>query len=153
MSPHEPYWRTNSSFSPPPSRWDFRFQSEGEGLPYGSHDGIQLYGSSTSSNSKESKNWVRGNLLFTHQYSASDSAGLFLSSPSDLSQGPQWTPPAIQEISIDDYEAPARRGNIVLWLLHLFVIGVQFQGYLYCYLNNASFLFLFGIVCIIITRK
>ncbi|XP_031248224.1 uncharacterized protein LOC116105993 isoform X2 [Pistacia vera] len=109
MGPHEPYWQTNSSFSPPPSRWDFHFQSEGEGLPYGSHDHIRLCGSSTSSKSKESKNWVRGNQLYRHQYSASDSAGLFLSSPSDLSQAPQWTPPTIQEISIDNYEAPARR--------------------------------------------
>lgn len=122
-APHEPYWRANSSFSPTPSRWDFQFQSEGEGLPHVSHDNIQLYGSSTS-NSKESKNWVRGNLLYNHQYSASDGAGEFLSSPSDLSPGPQWTPPAIQEIRIDDYEAPTRRGNIVLWILHLFLIGL-----------------------------
>lgn len=109
MGPHEPYWRTNTSFSPPPSRWDFRFQSEG--LPYNSHEGIQLYGSSTSSNSKESRGWVRGNYLYNHQYSASDGGGLFLSSPSDLSQGPQWTPPAIQEINVDDYETATRRGN------------------------------------------
>ncbi|KAK4598563.1 hypothetical protein RGQ29_015849 [Quercus rubra] len=107
MGPHEPYWRTNTSFSPPPSRWDFRFQSEG--LPYNSHEGIQLYGSSTSSNSKESRGWVRGNYLYNHQYSASDGGGLFLSSPSDLSQGPQWTPPAIQEINVDDYETATRR--------------------------------------------
>ncbi|KAL5759487.1 hypothetical protein ACOSQ2_018325 [Xanthoceras sorbifolium] len=107
MGSHEPYWRTNTSFSPPPSRWDFQFQSEG--LPYSSHDGIQLYGSSTPSNSKGSKSWVRGNLLYNHQYSTSDGAGLFLSSSSDLSQGPQWTPPAIQEISVDDYETPSSR--------------------------------------------
>lgn len=110
MGPHEPYWRTNTSFSPPPSRWDFQFQSEG--LPYGSHDGFHFYGSSTSSNSKESKSWVRGNLLYNNQYSASDSAGLFLSSSSDLSQGPQWTPPEIQEITIDDYETQTRRDSV-----------------------------------------
>ncbi|GKU99524.1 hypothetical protein SLEP1_g12364 [Rubroshorea leprosula] len=107
MAPHEPYWRTNTSFSPPPPRWDFRFQSEG--LSYGSHDGIQLYGSSTSSNSKESGSWLRGNVLYNHQYSASDGTGLFLSSPSELSHGPQWTPPAIQEISLDDYDTRTRR--------------------------------------------
>ncbi|XVE91514.1 hypothetical protein REPUB_Repub01dG0016400 [Reevesia pubescens] len=111
MGPHEPYWRTNTSFSPPHSRWDFRFQPEG--LSYGSYDGIQLYGSSTSSNSKESRGWVRGNLLYNHQYSTSDGAGPFLSSPSDLSQGPQWTPPAIQEITLDDYETATRRDRVV----------------------------------------
>ncbi|KAI4314142.1 hypothetical protein L6164_027078 [Bauhinia variegata] len=108
MGPHEPYWRTNTSFSPPPSRWDFRFQSEG--LPYSLNDGIQLYGSSASSNGKDSRAWVRGNHLYDLHYSASDGTGIFLSSPSDLSQGPQWTPPAIQEISIDDYETPTRKG-------------------------------------------
>ena len=108
MGPHEPYWRTNTSFSPPPSRWDFQFQSEGQ--QYGSHDGNQLYGSSTSLNSKESRSWLRGNQLYNHQY-ASDGAGMFLSSSSDLSQGPQWTPPAIQEIRVDDFESAARRGN------------------------------------------
>ncbi|KDO82965.1 hypothetical protein CISIN_1g015228mg [Citrus sinensis] len=110
MGPHEPYWQTNTSFSPPPSRWDFRFQSEG--LPYGSNDGFHFYGSSTSSNSKESKSGVRGNLPYNNQNSASDSAGLFLSSSSDLSQGPQWTPPAIQEITIDGYETPTRRDPV-----------------------------------------
>lgn len=52
---------------------------------------------------------MRGNCLYNHQYSASDGTGLFLSSPSDLSQGPQWTPPAVQEISVDDYETVTRR--------------------------------------------
>lgn len=108
MGPNEPYWRTNSSFSPPPTRWDFRFQSEG--MPYSVNDGIQLYGSSTtSSNGKESRGWVRGNHLYDLHYSASDGTGIFLSSPSDLSQGPQWTPPAIQEISLDNYETSTRK--------------------------------------------
>ncbi|KAJ0253385.1 RING/U-box superfamily protein [Hirschfeldia incana] len=40
FGPHEPYWRTNSSFSPPSSRWD---------LP-GLTDGVSFYASSTSSN-------------------------------------------------------------------------------------------------------
>ncbi|KGN51934.1 uncharacterized protein LOC101203618 [Cucumis sativus] len=107
LGPHEPFWHTNTSFSPPPSRWDIQFQSEG--LPHGWHDAVQLYGSSTSSNSKESRSWIRGNNhLYTHN-SASDGAGLFLSSPSDISQGPQWTPPAIQEINIDGYETATKR--------------------------------------------
>ncbi|KAL5123298.1 hypothetical protein HKD37_02G003917 [Glycine soja] len=109
MGPNEPYWRTNSSYSPPPTRWDFRFQSEG--LPYDVNDGVQLYGSSTSSIDKESRGWVRGNHLYDLHYSASDDTGIFLSSPSDLSQGPQWTPPAIQEISIDNYETSTRKDS------------------------------------------
>lgn len=107
MGPQEPYWRTNTSFSPPPSRWDFRFQPEGQS--FGSHEGSQLYGSSSSSNSRESRNWVRGNYLPSHQYSASDGVGPYFSSPSDISPARQWTPPAIQEISVDDYGTSSRR--------------------------------------------
>ncbi|KAA8532965.1 hypothetical protein F0562_032918 [Nyssa sinensis] len=106
MGPHEPYWQTNTSFSPPPSRWDFRFQSEG--LSFGSHDGIQLYGSSTSSNSRESRSWVRGNHLPNHQYSTSDGVGPYFSSPSEISPAQQWTPPTIQEISVDDCRTSSR---------------------------------------------
>lgn len=106
MGPQEPYWQTNTSFSPPPSRWDFRFQSDG--LSYGSHDGILLYGSSTSSNSKDSRSWMRGNHLSSHQYSVSDGARPYFSSPSDMSLAPQWTPPTIQGIDIDDYETTRR---------------------------------------------
>uniref|UniRef100_A0A1J3E088 RING-type domain-containing protein n=2 Tax=Noccaea caerulescens TaxID=107243 RepID=A0A1J3E088_NOCCA len=40
FGPREPYWRTNTSFSPPSSRWDV----------HGLIDGISFYGSSTSSN-------------------------------------------------------------------------------------------------------
>ncbi|KAF2590785.1 hypothetical protein F2Q70_00041714 [Brassica cretica] len=40
FGPHDPYWRTNSSFSPPSSRWDL----------HGLTDGVSFYGSSTSSN-------------------------------------------------------------------------------------------------------
>lgn len=136
MGPNEPYWRTNTSFSPPPTRWDFRFQSEG--LPYSLSDGIQLYdGSPTSSNSKESRAWVRGNQLYDLQYAASDGTGVFLSSPSDLSQGPQWTPPAIQEISIDDYETLTRKGKssyVNFWIvffveIYRLLIGFCSQRY------------------------
>lgn len=105
VSPHEPYWQTNTSFSPPPSRWDFHFQPE--------HDGIQLCGSSTS-DSKGSKRWMRGNLVYNHQYQTSEGAGLLLSSSSDFSQGPQWTPPAIQEISADDYDPSTSRGKLII---------------------------------------
>ncbi|XAR65208.1 hypothetical protein NMG60_11009234 [Bertholletia excelsa] len=107
MGPNEPYWRTNTSFSPPPSRWDFRFQPEG--LSFGSHDGIQLYGSSTSSNSRGSRSWLRGSHLSNHQNSTSDGVGPYFSSPSEISPTRQWTPPTIQEIRVDDYGNTSRR--------------------------------------------
>ncbi|XP_051146244.1 uncharacterized protein LOC127261865 [Andrographis paniculata] len=105
MGPHEPYWRTNSSFSPPPSRWDFQFQPEA--LSFGSHDGVQLFGSSASSNSRESRGWVRGSQTTNHQFLVSEGVGPYLSSPS-ISPTQQWTPPVLQEISTDDYNTSRR---------------------------------------------
>nr|AAU90322.2 hypothetical protein SDM1_55t00009 [Solanum demissum] len=116
MGPHEPYWRTNSSFSPAPSRWDFRFQPET--LSFGSNDGVQLYGSSASSNSRDSRSWVRGNQLANHQYLISDGVGAYCSSPSDISPAQQWTPPAIQEINIDDFGTSRRElPRMLSWVL------------------------------------
>lgn len=140
LGPHEPFWHTNTSFSPPPSRWDIQFQSEG--LPHGWHDAVQLYGSSTSSNSKESRSWIRGNNhIYTHN-SASDGAGLFLSSPSDISQGPQWTPPAIQEINIDGYETATKRGTITViassFSIVLFLIIVTLWVDIYIFLSQVN---------------
>lgn len=109
MGPHDPYWRTNTSFSPPPSRWDSQFESEQ--LADGPNDVVQLHGSSTSSHSKDSRSWVRGELGYNYQYSASDGAGLYFSSPSEISPAPQWIPPAVQEFDIDDYET-TRRGSV-----------------------------------------
>ncbi|KAL4569512.1 hypothetical protein LXL04_025151 [Taraxacum kok-saghyz] len=95
MGPHEPYWRTNTSFSPPPPRWDFRFHSDAQS--FGSQEGSQLYASSTSSNS-------RTNYLPNHRHSVSDGIGAFFSTPSsDLSPNQQWTPPSIQEINPHEY--------------------------------------------------
>nr|XP_043633851.1 uncharacterized protein LOC122605043 [Erigeron canadensis] len=102
MGPHEPYWRTNTSFSPPPPRWDIRYHSEGQS--FGSQEGSQLYGSSTSSNSRGSRSWLRAACRPNHRHSASDGAGLYVSSPSEFSPTQQWTPPTIQEISIDEFE-------------------------------------------------
>lgn len=107
MGPHEPYWRTNTSFSPPPSRWDFRFQSESLPYPYGLRDDRLYYDSSTSSNSKESRSWVR----VSRRYSQSDGPGPYFSSPSEISQAQQWTPPTIQGMNVADYETTARRGK------------------------------------------
>ncbi|XP_043723891.1 uncharacterized protein LOC122670920 isoform X1 [Telopea speciosissima] len=108
MDPSEPYWRTNSSFSPPLSgRGDYRLQSEG--LPYARHNAVQLYGSSLSSNSKESRGQWRDDNLPHHQYSASDRFGSYFSSPSDSFQTPQWTPPPRQGVNIDDYVSAVMR--------------------------------------------
>lgn len=87
----EPFWRTNTSYSPPPPRWDAHFQFEG--LPNGLDDPDQHYGSSASSNSKDSRRRVRSNHLYIHQDSVSDFGPEF-------SHATQWTPPAIQEIGI-----------------------------------------------------
>ncbi|PSS13516.1 Histone-lysine N-methyltransferase [Actinidia chinensis var. chinensis] len=107
VGPNEPYWQTNTSFSPPPSRWDVQFQPEGPS--FGSHDGISLYGSSISSNSRGSRSWVRGNHLSNHQYSISDSVRPYFSSPSEISPARQWTTPTIQEIRVDECENSSRR--------------------------------------------
>lgn len=109
VGPHEPYWRTNSSYSPPQSRWDFRFQYEA--LPNALHGGDQLYGSSGPSNGKEGGGRVRSNHLQGHGCSVSDSC-------TDLSQGPQWTPPAIQEINFRHEDAP-QRGEMVNYAFHI----------------------------------
>ncbi|CAI9779299.1 unnamed protein product [Fraxinus pennsylvanica] len=105
VGPDEHYWRTNTSFSPPPSRWDFGFHYE-EALSFGSHDGVHL-GSTTSTNSRGSRSWMRGNNLPNPQYLISDSVGPYFS-PSDVSPSQQWTPPAMQEISVDDYGTSRR---------------------------------------------
>ncbi|KAJ4972860.1 hypothetical protein NE237_006034 [Protea cynaroides] len=108
MGPSEPYWQTNTSFSPPLSgRWESRFQSEG--FPYATHNAVQIYGSSFSSNSKESRDQGRGDELPHHQYSASDGFGSYFSSPSDNFQTQQWTPPPRQEVNIDDYVSAIMR--------------------------------------------
>ncbi|CAO2829564.1 unnamed protein product [Amaranthus hypochondriacus] len=107
MGPNEPYWRTNTSFSPPPSRWDYTLQSEG--LQYGSSDSIQLFGSA-STNSKESRNWIRGGYHPTHHYSTSDGGALYFSSPSDASLVQPWTPPPVRGVSIDEFVPSHRRG-------------------------------------------
>ncbi|PWA59446.1 RING/U-box superfamily protein [Artemisia annua] len=106
MGPHEPYWRTNTSFSPPP-RWDIRYHSEVHS--FGSQEGSQLYRSSMSSNSRESMSWSRGNYLPNHQHSASDGVGPDISSLSDFSPNQQWIPPTVQEISVDEFGNSSRR--------------------------------------------
>ncbi|GAB2280258.1 hypothetical protein Dimus_014900 [Dionaea muscipula] len=65
-----------------------------------------------SSNSKASRRWLRGNHHPTHRYSASDGAGLYFSSPSDTSLFQPWTPPPVQEISVDDFENSSKRDPV-----------------------------------------
>lgn len=108
MGPNEPYWQTNTSFSPPlSSRWDHRSQLEG--LPYVSHGGARLSGSSLSSNSKDSRSWVRGDHLPDQHYSPSDDGVSYLSSPSDSFQNEHWTPPLIQGVNVNDYSSGSMR--------------------------------------------
>ncbi|XP_077213459.1 RING/U-box superfamily protein [Tasmannia lanceolata] len=108
MGPNEPYWRTNTSFSPPLSRrWDRRFQPEV--LPYGSHGGTQLYESSPSSNSKDSRSWFRGDPFPNNQHSVSDGIVSYFSSPSDSFKTQQFTPPPMQGVDINDYVSATMR--------------------------------------------
>ncbi|XP_042498032.1 uncharacterized protein LOC122076672 [Macadamia integrifolia] len=108
MGPSEPYWQTNTSFSPPLSgRWDYMFQPEG--LLDATQNAAQIYEPSLSSNSKESRIQGRGDQLPHHQYSASDGFGSYFSSPSDSFQTPQWTPPPRQGVNMDDYVSAIMR--------------------------------------------
>ncbi|XP_068637481.1 uncharacterized protein [Aristolochia californica] len=108
MGPNEPYWRTNTSFSPPLSRrWDYRFHPEG--VSYSSHGGTLLYGSSLSSNSKESRTCVRGEQLPHHVYPASDGGASCFSSPSDSFHSQQWTSPPIQALHVNEFLSAAVR--------------------------------------------
>ncbi|XP_077235952.1 uncharacterized protein LOC143877661 [Tasmannia lanceolata] len=103
MDPNEPHWRTNSSFSPPPSRrWDCRFQSDG--LSRGSH-GAPLYGSSLSSHSKGSRRRVSSEQYPNHQHSVSDGMLSYFGSPSDNLHAPQWTPP-VHKFNFTEFTTP-----------------------------------------------
>ncbi|KAF6154636.1 hypothetical protein GIB67_000520 [Kingdonia uniflora] len=107
MGPQEPCWRTNTSFSPPVSRrWDHTFQSEG--LVYGSHSGVQLYGSSLSSDSKGSSASIRDNHIPDHY--VSDGAQSYFSSPSDSFQTQQWTLMPMNGVTMNDYVPGSLRG-------------------------------------------
>ncbi|GMH31170.1 hypothetical protein Nepgr_033013 [Nepenthes gracilis] len=106
----EPYWQLNTSFSPTPPLWDYRF--EYEGLPYGTNDSVQLFGASTSSNSEESQSWLRGNCQPIHQCSASDAARLYFNSPPETSLVQPWIAPPVQEICVDEFETSAKRDPV-----------------------------------------
>ncbi|EEF39950.1 conserved hypothetical protein [Ricinus communis] len=70
---------------------------------------------------------MRGNQFCDHQCSASDSAGAFFSSSPDLSPGPEWTPPAIQEINADEYETATKLGQVLQQLPSKAAMEVMYQ--------------------------
>jgi hypothetical protein len=101
----DPHWWTNAGFSPPPSRWEYRINSEG--LSYGSHgdSGVAAnYGSSLSLNSKEpSRSWERSELPHDHHYSISEGATSYFNSPDISFQNHHIMLPMTQDSSVDEY--------------------------------------------------
>ncbi|CAL9747909.1 unnamed protein product [Musa acuminata subsp. burmannicoides] len=111
---NEPFWLTNSSISPPLStRWDYRFHSEG--LSFGSQGdgGVARYVSSRSSNSKSSRSWGRGDSPGNHQFSASDGAISYISSPSDSFQNHQLTPAPTQGANVEEFVGDPASGPLI----------------------------------------
>ncbi|KAK1309244.1 hypothetical protein QJS10_CPA09g01536 [Acorus calamus] len=107
MVQNEPFWQTNTSFSPPLSRrWDHRFQSEVMSYESYGDGGI---GSSFSSNSKESRSWVRGDDAVEHHYSASDGNLSYFDSPSDSLKVQHLMPPPLQGVNLGEYVSAASR--------------------------------------------
>ncbi|KAL6562509.1 hypothetical protein OROGR_003516 [Orobanche gracilis] len=130
---------------------DFPFRTES--LSFDSHDGIHLYGSSTSSNSRGSRSWVRGdNNPGNHQFLVSNGIGPYFTSPVDISPAQQWIPPAVQEISTDEYGTSSRVFSIRMvtqeWrkILPFDVIKVQFESviWLRCSFEASIFLTDYG---------
>ncbi|KAL5981258.1 hypothetical protein ACLOJK_029179 [Asimina triloba] len=125
--PNEPYWRTNTSFSPPLSRrWDHTFQSEGppNAVP---HPHLVYGPSSLSSNSnKDSQSWLRGDDFPLH-YSASEGVLSYMSSPSADSFPTQpWTPtPLPGGPTIDDYNPAAVREPVASELMLIRLFGLS----------------------------
>jgi len=104
VGPNDPFWRTNTSFSPSLSRrWDYQLPSEE--LVYESNDEgvVALDDSSLSSNSKESRSWINGEQLRDHRYSAYDGAFSYFNSPADSYLNQQLMPPPVQGVSVNDY--------------------------------------------------
>lgn len=128
---NEPYWQTNASFSPPPSRWDFSLPSEN--LPCDFRDGNLLHRSSTSARCKESR-LMKGNGL--SDCSSVDHTVLIPKIP-NVSPVPQWTPPEIQEIHGNNNEAAAERGKNQMLLYFPYLTNCKiFQYYSLAYCNN-----------------
>lgn len=111
MGRNEPFWRSNTSFSPPSSgTWEQRFPAEGPSNE--SHGGGGVALSSQSSTSKGSRSWRRGDQLPHHNYSSSDGAMSYLSSPSDNFQAPQVLPSLARGLHVNEFVSTAMRGEI-----------------------------------------
>lgn len=80
---------------------------------------------------------MRGNHLSNHQYSTSDGVGPYFSSPSEISPARQWTPPAIQEIKVDDYGTSSRRGNMNLLGISLIIFDNGYRDSQGCVLVDS----------------
>lgn len=104
MGPNEPFWRTNTSFSPPLSRrWDYQTVSEGLDYESSDDDVVALDESSLSSNSKENRSWVDSEHVPDHGFSASDGAFSYFNSPSDSYHNRRLMPPPVQGVNINEY--------------------------------------------------
>lgn len=111
MGHGEPFWRSNTSFSPPISRrWDQRFQTELLSNESVGDVGIAL--SSLSSNSKGSRTWVRGEQLPRHNYSSSDGAMSYLSDPYDIFHSQQLPPPSLHGNHTNEYASATIRDTL-----------------------------------------
>ncbi|CAA6664533.1 unnamed protein product [Spirodela intermedia] len=109
MGHNEPFWRSNTSFSPPSSgTWEQRFPAEGLSNESRGGGGIAL--SSLSSTSKGSRSWRRGDQLPPHNYSSSDGAMSYLSSPSDNFLAQQVVPSLVRGLHANEYVSTAMRG-------------------------------------------
>lgn len=102
MGPNEPFWRTNSSFSPPPfsTHWDFEVQSEEQPYESDVHTLTTLYDLSLSPNSRESESWVINGEQ--NRVSPSDDSFSYMDSP-DSFQNQQLMPPLVQGVYMNDY--------------------------------------------------
>lgn len=104
MDHNEPQWRMNSSFSPPlPRRWDSGFHPDGLTRVT---NGAAIYGSSTSSQSRESRSGVSSEQYPNHHHSVSDGALSYYGSPSDSCQAPRWMPP-VQRYDLGEFSTPS----------------------------------------------
>lgn len=102
----QPHWRTNSSFSPPPSRiWDCRLQSDVLPRGYGTN---RL---SFSSNRKRRRSRLGSDRITSHHHSVSDGVLSYNDSPPNSAQASRrWTSP-IQKFKVGEMAGPSVGGS------------------------------------------
>lgn len=100
------HWRTNSSYSPPPSRiWDCRLQLDS--IPHGSYGNNLL----PLSNRKGHRSRIGCDQFTSHQHSVSDGALSYTGSLSDSVQtSRRWTSP-VQKFKVNDNSATMIGGS------------------------------------------